>query len=227
MEVKKSIVFNKIKLREGISATDVRNIIARHTYNENNGIGVLGVDLEDNIVHVVILLRTPTYINVYNQQTQEFDKNVVNVYDRVAVNLDCIKSLFYSVASSSKLTKVKNFIRSIFDGKISFDNIQLSYSKLVSWLNDDGLEYSILSMTIRKFRYDEYAVGRFSAQISSQETGQRLLNEYQDEVRNVVFNVDADKLSPFILQCALQNTLTLKCEEADFLIIVEMLKQHL
>ena len=203
MEVRKSIVFNKIKLCDGMSATDVRNIIVRHTYNENNGIGVLGVDLEDNIVHVEILLRTPTYINVYNQQTQELDKNVVNVYDRVAVNLDCTKSLFYSVASSSKLTKVKNFIRGIFDGKISFDNIQLSHSKLVSWLNDDGLDYSILSMTIRKFRYGEYAVGRFSVQISSQETGQCLLNEYQDEVRNVVFSVDADKVSPFILQCAL------------------------
>ena len=82
-------------------------------------------------------------------------------------------------------------------------------------------------MTTRKIKYNEGAIGRFSANIISQETGERLIDEYKEEVRNIVMRVETFSTSPFTLQYAMQNTITLKCEEADYWTIIEFIKRNL
>lgn len=227
MEIKKSVIFNKVHVSSDLSADDLYSEFKRRHYDDKTGIGVIGVAKEEDIIHIEVLVRIPTYINNYDQQERAFSKTVVNVFEEVVVDIDYASKVLYSAAASSRLNKAKTFIRNIFGGKLTFDNIQLPHTRVLAWLEEEELSYSILSMTIRKFKYDENAVGRFSVQISSQEIGMKLLNDYQDEVRNVVLHVEPKNLSPFVMQCAMQNTISLKCEESDFWKIIELIKRNL
>ncbi len=227
MEIKKSVVFNKIIVDSELTPEKVCSELNRNLYNEKTGIGTLSVTMDEGIVHVEILMKIPTYINNYDQLEKTFNKTVVDIFEEVVVDMDFKSCLLYSSSASSRLTKAKVFIRNVFGGKLSFDNIQLPYMKVLGWMETEQFQYDILSMTIRKFKYDENAIGRFSAKISSKETGLRLMNDYKDEVRNVILRVEPKRLYSFVMQCAMQNTIALKCEESDYWSIIEIIKRNL
>lgn len=227
MEIKRSVIFNKVLISNGLTNEKLCDVLSKKRYEDKTGIGVLSVLKDGDIVHIEILIRTPTYISNYDQRARSFTKNIVNVFDEVSIDIDTKRCVLYSTSSSTKLNKAKNFLRNEFAGKLSFDNVSLSNEKIECWLDEAGYSHCIISMTIRKFKYNEGAEGRFSANISSQEIGEKLLKEYKDEVRNVVLSVDPEFFSPFIMQHAQQNSISLKCEEADFWTIIDFIKTKL
>lgn len=227
MEVRKSIIFNKIVCSQELTAETVCSELSRNHYSDKAGIGTLGVAIDEGVVHVEVLMKIPTYINNYDPNERTFNKTVVDIFEEVVIDLDFNNCVLYSNSASSKLNKAKSFIRNLFGGKLSYDNIQLPHSKVFEWLDKEKFEYNILNMCIRKFKYDDSAIGRFSVQISSKETGLKLMEEYKEEVRNVVLKVEPKGLSPFVMQCAMQNTVALKCEESDYWSIVEFIKRNL
>ena len=227
MEVRKSIIFNKIVFSPDLTAETVYSELSRKHYSDKTGIGTLGVAIDEGVVHVEVLMKIPTYINNYDPNERVFNKTVVDIFEEVVIDMDFNNCILYSSSASSKLNKAKTFIRNVFGGKLAYDNIQFHHPAVFEWLEKEMFEYNILSMSIRKFKYDDSAIGRFSVQISSKETGLKLLEEYKEEVRNVVLKVEPVGLSSFVMQCAMQNTVALKCEESDYWTIVEIIKRNL
>ena len=227
MEVRKSIIFNKLVCNEELTADIVCSELSRNHYSDKSGIGTLGVAIDEGVVHVEVLMKIPTYINSYDPNERTFNKTVVDVFEEVVVDLDFNNYILYSSSASSKLNKAKAFMRNLFGGKLAYDNIHFPHPKVFEWLEKEEFQYNILSMSIRKFKYDESAIGRFSVQISSKETGLKLMDEYKEEVRNVVLKVEPNGISSFVMQCAMQNTIALKCEESDYWTIVEIIKRNL
>lgn len=227
MEIKRSIIFNKINVGNELTIDKICSELNKKSYNEKVGIGVLNVLNEENIIHIEILVRTPTYISNYDQSLKSISRNVINIYDEVSIDIDLMNGILYSTSSSARLNKAKSFLRSIFSQQMSFGNIFFTNEKIRGWLDKDGYSYSIMNMTIRMFKYNEGAFGRFTANIISQETGERLIDEYKEEVRNIVMKVETSSTSPFILQYAMQNTIILKCEEADYWTIIDFIKRNI
>lgn len=227
MEVRKSIIFNKIIISQELMAENIYTELSHNYYSDKTGIGTLGVAMDEGIIHAEFLMKIPTYINNYDQSEGTISRTIVDIYEEVVIDMDLNNNVLYSSSASSRLNKVKLFIRNLFEGKLSFDNIQFTLPKVFEWLEKENYEYDFISMSIRKFKYDESAIGRFSVQLSSKDTGLKLLEEYNEEVRNVVLKVEPIGLSSFVMQCAMQNTISLKCEESEYWSIVEIIKRNL
>lgn len=148
MEVKKSVIFNKVLISNGLTSEELCAVLEKKRYEDKTGIGVLSVLKDGEIVHIEILIRTPTYISNYDQRSRSFTKKIVNVFDEVSIDIDTKCCILYSTASSTKLNKAKNFLRNEFAGMLSFDNVSLSNEKIESWLDEAGYSHSIISMTI-------------------------------------------------------------------------------
>lgn len=227
MEQKKSLILNKLKVKDGLTVDEIREKLGSMPYLETTGIGTIGISNDSDSFEIDILIRTPTYIQDYDQENRVVTKKVVNIYESIAVFLDYDNKLLYSMTPSMKFNKAKSFIRNCFEGDIAFDNIPFSYMSLIKWLADEKCNPCITSMSIRKFKYNEDAIGKFTVKLSSYAVGMKLLEDYGDEVRNVEISAESDILFPFILQCSVQNAISIKSEECDFWKIVELIKRYI
>jgi len=227
MEQKKSLILNKLRIKDGLTVDDIKEKLGSMPYLDTTGIGIIGMSNDSDSFEIEILIKTPTYIQDYDQEKREVTKKVVNIFESIAVYLDYDNKLLYSTSPSMKFNKAKSFIRNCFEGDIAFDNIPFSYMDLIKWLADEKCNPCITSMSIRKFQYNEDAIGKFTVKLSSYAVGMKLLEDYGSEVRNIEISNESDIISSFILQCSLQNTISIKSEECDFWKIVELIKRFI
>ena len=227
MEQKKSLILNKLRIKDGLTVDDIKEKLDSMPYLDTTGIGIIGMSNDSDSFEIEILIKTPTYIQDYDQEKREVTKKVVNIFESIAVYLDYDNKLLYSTSPSMKFNKAKSFIRNCFEGDIAFDNIPFSYMDLIKWLADEKCNPCITSMSIRKFQYNEDAIGKFTVKLSSYAVGMKLLEDYGSEVRNIEISNESDIISSFILQCSLQNTISIKSEECDFWKIVELIKRFI
>lgn len=198
-----------------------------HPYTDDEGIGLIGFRADDDVIELRVLIRMPTYLEDYDQESQSVQKKIVYLYEIVVVCLDITKNLIYSNAPAAKFNRVKNFIKKYLRNAIVFQNIQFTPVEILKWLDAEVLHPSIVSMTIKNFKYNEDAIGRYTFKVFSQTVGEDLLLQYGPEVRNLVLNVEPDHMSSFIVQASLQNTISIKCEESDLNKIVELIKKQI
>lgn len=227
MEIRKSIIFNKISSAEGIIEIQQFDELRQHVYTEDEGIGLIGFRSDDDVIELRVLVRIPTYLDDYDQDAQSVQKKIVYLYEIVVVCLDIKKNLIYSNAPAAKFNRVKNYIKKYIGIAIAFQNIQFTPVELLKWFDAEELHPSIVCMTIKNFKYNEDAIGRYSFKVFSQTVGENLLLQYGPEVRNLVLKVDPDYMSSFIVQASLQNTVSIKCEESDLLKIIELIKKQI
>ena len=226
MEIKETLIFNKIKM-PNLTVEEVAEVFKTWKYTDELGIGFTYVHIEDDSIVTNVLYRIPSYVQNYNSQDNIFEKNIIYIYDEIQIVLDCPRGLIYSASSSVKFNKAKSLLRNCFKSKISFENIESSAVKMFERLRMLNWNPFIVDLSIKKFMYKEGAVGRLSLHFEKSEIGEELLDLYSSNINRMTVLVESKEFSNFILSIASQNSFTIKSKESDFWSIVNLIKQNL
>lgn len=227
MEKKETLIFNKVEI-EGISS--IEQVVAKmhqKMYNDKKGLGFTNITVEDSTVFATILLRTPSYIRSYNEKEGLFEQQVINIYGEFEIVLDIKNKLLFSSSSSTKLSKAKTLLRECFEKRISFQNIEMTAVNMLSRIITQGMTPRITDLSIKKYRCQEGAIGRYSAHIEDNSVGEDLLSKYSDSISRITILVKSDIYPDFVLSIASQNSFSIKCDENYYWQIINQLKKNL
>lgn len=227
MEKKETLIFNKVEV-EGFSS--IEQVVAKmhqKMYNEKKGLGFTNITVEDSMVFATILLRTPSYIRSYNEKEGVFEKQVVNIYGDFEIAFDIEHKLLFSTSSSTKFSKAKTLLRECFEKKIAFQNIEMTAINMLNRIQSHGMTPYIMDLSIKRYRCQEGAIGRYSAHIEDSSVGEELLLKYSDCINKITILVKSDMYPDFILSIASQNSFSIKCDESYYWQIINHLKKNL
>ena len=201
-------------------------VFSENPYSENDGIGFTNAQIFDSYVEATLIKRVPTSLQEFDTLSNSFVQKNIFVFDEITFYIDLEHNLLYSFASMAKLNKVKSILRNYIQGRILYENIELKPTKIISQMGND-LEYKVNEIVIKKFIYNQGAVGKFVAQIGDDNIGQELMIAYSNEIQRVTFEIYSNSFKNFILTTSSNNTLNVKCEEEDLFCIVDNIKSQL
>jgi hypothetical protein len=226
MQKKVTIAFNKISFLQPISLEDILNIFSNNPYSEKDGIGFTNANILDNYIESTLIKRIPTSLQEFDILSNSFVQRNIFVFDEITFYLDLEHELLYSFSSVAKLNKVKTVLKKYIQGRILYQNIDLKPMQIINNLIED-FEWKIHEIAIKKFIYNQGAIGKYIAQILDDKIGQKLMTEYADEIQKITFELSSNLFENFILTVSTNNTLSIKCEEEELFCIIENIKNQL
>lgn len=227
METKENLIFNRYELNENLSPEQMVKELKTHIYTDVNGLGFTTIRIEDDVIEANLIIRTPTFIKVYNPIDGTFNSNVIYVFDEIEIFIDAHLSIIYTTAPTTKFNKAKTLLRSSIKSKITYMNIDFTPVNVLKMVESLNLKPYVTDLTIKKFRYKEGAYGRYTVHIEELSIGKELIDIYKDAVTRVTMKVESSVFSVFVMSISAQNSFTLKSDEADFWSIVNLLKEHI
>ena len=90
-----------------------------------------------------------------------------------------------------------------------------------------GMTPYIMDLSIKRYRCQEGAIGRYSVHIEDSSVGEELLLKYSDSINKITFLVKSEIYPDFVLSIASQNSFTIKCDENYYWQIINQLKKNL
>ena len=227
MEKKETLIFNKVEIGGFSSIDQVVAKMHHKMYNDKKGLGFTNITVEDSMVFATILLRTPSYIRNYNEKEGLFEQQVVNIYGDFEIILDIKNKLLFSNSPSTKFSKAKTLLRECFEKRISFQNIEMTAVNMLGRILTRGMTPCITDLSIKKYRCNEGAIGRYSVHIEDNSVGEELLSKYSDSINRITILVKSEIYPDFILSIASQNSFSIKCDENYYWQIINQLKTNL
>lgn len=227
MDKKETLIFNKVKIEGSPSIYQVVEKMHQKMYNEKKGLGFTNITIEDSMVFATILLRTPSYIRSYNEKEGMFEQQVVNIYGDFEIAFDIEHGLIFSTSPSTKFSRAKNLLRECFEKKITFQNIEMTAVDMLNKIQSQGMTPYIIDLSIKRYRCQEGAIGRYSVHIEDSFVGEELLLKYSDSINRITFLVKPEIYPDFVLSIASQNSFTIKCDENYYWQIINKFKKNL
>jgi hypothetical protein len=198
--------------------------LIKDPYNEKERGGFTNAEINNNVLEATLVKRVPISIQEFNATTGEFVRKDIFVFDEITFFLDVRTNLIYTHCSTSKLNKIKSALRNIIPNGITYENLNLKPNNIIDDLLSNALICIIKEVVIKKFIYKEGAQGKYTAQIFDFKIGNKLMEEYSDEIQKITFDVSSDDKEDFTLTISTNNSIGIRCEEDDFFCILDNLK---
>jgi hypothetical protein len=222
-----SIILNKITFLQAIDIDCVLNIFLENPYNEKEGIGFTKAKIFDNVLEATLIKREPTSLQEFDLKSGDFIQRNIFVFDEITFYIDPDKGLIYTFSSASKFNKVKSVLKNYIQNRIMYNNLELNPRNIIDNLIADNFDCTINEIVIKKFIYNQGAQGKYIAHILDGKTGQELMTKYMDEIQKVTLDISSDLYNDFRLTVSINNTLSIKSEEDDFLCILDNIKNQI
>lgn len=227
MDKKETLIFNKVKIEGSPSIYQVVEKMHQKMYNEKKGLGFTNITIEDSMVFATILLKHSFFLIIAAYVRRSAKQQVVNIYGDFEIAFDIEHGLIFSTSPSTKFSKAKNLLRECFEKKITFQNIEMTAVDMLNKIQSQGMTPYIIDLSIKRYRCQEGAIGRYSVHIEDSFVGEELLLKYSDSINRITFLVKPEIYPDFVLSIASQNSFTIKCDENYYWQIINQFKKNL
>lgn len=227
MEIKQTIIFNKVEIADKPSVEKVVSSMNRNSYDETDGLGFTNINVIDGIIYAQVLFRTPSYVQSYNEEDGLLEQQIINVYTDLEIVLDIEQGFLYASTPAVKFNKAKVLLRKSFDGKIVFRNIDVTPKKLWNQIKHTSRCVQITDLSIKKYIYKEGAMGRLMVHLEDPLLGEELLRKYSEGINKITMSIVGECGENFVLSVTSQNTFSLKCKEECEELVINQLKKYL
>lgn len=223
---KVSVTLNKVLFSPQLNNEMIIEVLSSYPYDDKTGLGFTKVSIDDD-VKGCLLKRTPTSLRTYNHETETFEENDIFIFEEIEFYIDLKNNFIYTFGTASKLNKVKSAIREYVTGKITYENIDFTIDRFLTKIELADWQYDIIDIGIKKFIYEDGAYGKYTAKITDQLVGRKLLEDNIDGISKITFNISHTELGDFELSIGTNNTMSVKCNEDDTLIIIDSIKKFI
>lgn len=228
MQKRITVTFNKISFIQKIDIKSIMDIFLKNPYDEDKGIGFTKAEIIEDVLETTLVKRVPTSLQEFDPKSGNFVQRDIFIFDEITFYIDLQNNLIYSYSSASKLNSVKSILKNyIKNNNVIYNNLDLNPRNFINDLINNKFECAISEIVIRKFIYNQGAQGKFSAHILDSKTGQKLLDDYSEEIQKMTINVSSSENNDFTLTISTNNTLGIRSEDDDFLSILSNLKNQI
>lgn len=172
----------------GATIRSIKSAFGNNSYNEEAGIGILDFWSEGQIISATLLKRVPTFLNEYDVKNKAFEKRNVFIFQKVHFEIDIALSILYTIGSSSNLSLLKGFLKSIINEKIIISSITTPPFEVYTMLKKSKVKFQISNVSIEQFDYNG-AIGKFAAKITNTLMIKEIINNYKDQFSKIVFDI--------------------------------------
>lgn len=222
----KSLVFNTILFPDIQSDyTNLFETISGIVFSDDSGFGFSNVTLSENILSARVVKRTSTFINDYDNKSNEFLKKQIFVYSDLQFFIDFNFNILYVLGGLSQLNYLKSIFRTILNINIQIAPIDLNAAIFFDLVNKKNIDAQIEQIIINRFNFNNGIVGRFSGHVIDQKTGYDLINEYKTDIVKISFLIKLNENECFTLQVLPNGSIKFLSEESEFEYFLNYLKQ--
>jgi hypothetical protein len=219
MKKVKSLVFNTfiVEGEDGVdmSQSTVDSLIST-PYTEELGYGFSQIMLEENVLTAVLLKRTPTFIQDYDDNIKELTRKQINLFSSVKFTIDFVNNLITVQGGSTQMNVIKSVFRSVLNFNYQSDPIIFNATSFYERLYEKGISTKIQQITVKGFIYNNGMVGRYSGEVISQSVGAEIIKLYNSNIVKISFKIDLPDNDFLILQVFPNGSIKFLTEESEF-----------
>ena len=219
MKKRINIIFSHFDYPKTLSVNDVVNVFKTLPYNEDIGFGYTDVEINSGIVYATLIKRSITTLLEYDLKNKDFIKKEIPVFEEISFGMDFEKLFLYTYGLTSNHNKIKSALRNTFEVPFTYTSVDTS-NEFRNVLN-----YKIEEIVIQRFTYNDGATGKYTAKITKQSIGEKLLNEYLSDIVKV--SISIFEQDEFQLVISTNASISIKCNENDFYSILENIKNKI
>ncbi|MDB5287331.1 MAG: hypothetical protein JWR05_2280 [Mucilaginibacter sp.] len=222
----KSLVFHKINfLNLESPKTTLLETMLSINFEENLGYGFTSVDFSENVLSARVIKRTSTFINDYDNSTNEFLRKQIFVFSEFQFFIDFDYNLLYVLGGQSQMNFIKTVLRNTLQMEYQIDEVNLNASQFYELVIEKNIDVQIEQIIINRFNYNNSMVGRFSGHVTNQLIGSELIGSYKSDIVKISFCVKLNDNEQFTLQVLPNGSIKFLSEIDEFDFILDYLKQ--
>lgn len=173
------------KLEDSELITQLQN----QKYQRGDAYGFTVENQEESLVSAYLLLTRPEVRQVFNEETQTVEDREIQTVEKIPFRIDFKYGLLEIFADQDSVSNVTNKIGQLTDWETSIENAIL---RPIDVLEDIQSEYKteITSVKISNYSVSESVVGDLSADVSDQEAGLDLIDQYTESISYIGVRVE-------------------------------------
>lgn len=161
----------------------------------------------------------------YDIVINNLKKIEIPIFDEISFCIDYDKRLLYCFGASSNLNKIKTAIRNTFNIQFVYNNTEVTPVTILEKFISNNSNIEINELIIKRFEYKKGIHGKFIAQVSDQKMARKLIEDYVNEIQKISLSILENEEYHLIISS--NNTLAINCEEDDFYLILEKIKNKI
>ena len=222
----KSIIFNRFSIKTAFleKAQFLADNLSRHLYSDEVGFGFNEVTIDTNTLSANLLKRTPTFIQDYNEQSNELVKKQIFLFVSIHFRINLDQNIIIVEGGITQMNVLKSAFRNIFDFEYQIEPINLSAHIFLEKLAKLQIRSSIQQITIKGFNYNNGIVGRFAGEITKQEIGKEIVDLYKSDIVKISFNIKTDMDELLILQVYPNGNIKFVSDNDEYLFFLDYIK---
>lgn len=225
MKKRINIIFSHFDYPKTLSVNDIVNVFKTLPYNEDIGFGYTDVEINSGIIYATLIKRSITTLLEYDLKNKDFIKKEIPVFEEISFGMDFEKLFLYTYGVTSNHNKIKSALRNTFEMPFTYTNVDTSPINIMNKIISNVLNYKIEEVVIQRFTYNNGATGKYTAKITKQSIGEKLLNEYLSDIVKV--SISIFEQDEFQLVISTNASISIKCNENDFYSILENIKNKI
>ena len=175
--------------------SDVIALLSKAAYTDEAGIGILDLDNDDAQIDVVLMKRVPTFLNEYNFEQREYQKQQVYLYNQIKFTIDFSFGILYCLGPRGNLSIVKLFLKQHFGSLVDTQILEFTTYGIYTKLRKQKVRFKIDDITIDRFNFNDGAIGKFTAKIVDNQVVKELFAHYKSDLSKIVFSVNTQNVN--------------------------------
>lgn len=165
-----------------------------HPYSDEEGWGYNDVVRKDDIVYATLQKRTPVYYSVWNEESQQLERQLIQVMREIVFEMDFSRGFLVAEGTNTQLNIIKQCFRQSFWGELVYETLDFIPYDYISLLSKDGILTSVKEITINDFRYEGILLGRYIARMTNPSNVDDKLSEYAKNIirARLVFSINGE-----------------------------------
>ncbi len=223
---KYQIVINRLKALSKKNTAEYASEMMAHPFSEEEGWGFSDVLRVGDSIKAVLQKRISTYYNIWNEETQQVEKQCFQIVTEVPFEMDFHQGIIVADGTNTQLNRVKQAFRQIFWNEFVYEDINLMPVDYITMLNEAGNFSSIEEVSIKDFQFEDCMIGRYNAKLTSQLNIIEKLGEHAKNIIRVKIRINLSG-EDGLLSVSNRNVLILDSSEDAIEEFVKFLKASL
>lgn len=210
---KRNYSFNRIDLIN-YDIDTFMSLLERNMYSDENGLGLIQRELDEDTLCATLLKRNSTYVNKYDAAIGRLEKMQIELFVEIVFFIDFANGLLSTVGQANNLTQVKAYLRTISGGAVTTTPIEITPYKIYSRLKARKQKFLVEELCIDQFNYNNIAIGRFSARITDAKACERLIDEYKESCAKIIISLrEADMI--YRMTISSNGAISISADDSD------------
>jgi hypothetical protein len=197
--------------------------LQKNRFREGKDVGISKFADQGNYLSGILIAKVPVFLRSFDLDKLTVVRVADQQYDAVAFGLDYDYGTLEVFASKAKLKLVESFLFDISEG-IGFGELQIDVGRFVNLLEKRAVPFSLTSMRIRDFQFEQNLRGTFAPKILETSSGLRLMRKFKENITMVGIKAQLEG-KDVLLRLSPDGSVTYSCDEGNKQLVEVQLKR--